>query len=288
MQITTADVLGGRVRILESGEGGADPVLLIHGVGGWAENWRTTLDAIAACGRRGIAPDLPGFGESSAAPRAAYFDPDGAFYARFVLGLLDRLGVARAHIVGHSLGGAIAYISAVTAPERFASLTLVAGGGLGVEVPLSFRIATLPGAAMLAGLDRRRYARAALESCFYDTRSIPATLLREADFYGARSLPESIAVLRAGVTLRGVKRSLREAWLRRASRFKGPVLIIWGTADRVLPASNAAAAARLFPGAEVRMIERAGHLVMVEQAEAFARSLLPFLDRSGSAVARTA
>ena len=282
------EVLGSGVRVLESGDPAADPVLLIHGVGGWAENWRSTLDALAASGRRGIAPDLPGFGESAGVTRARYFDPAGAFYERFVFGLLDRLGIARAHVVGHSLGGAIAYIAAVSSPDRVASLTLVAGGGLGIEVPLSFRIATLPGAAMLARLDPRGYARTALVSCFYDPASIPASLLREADVYGARSLPESIAVLRAGVTLRGVKRALREAWLRRASRFSGPVLVVWGREDRVLPAANAAAAAELFPGAEVRMIERAGHLVMVEQAELFARSLLPFLDRSGSAVARTA
>ncbi len=284
MRTSTLDLLGGRVRILESGDPTADPVLLIHGVGGWAETWRATLDAIARSGRRAIAPDLPGFGQSTAVPGAPYFDPAGPFYARFVFGLLDRLGVPRAHVVGHSLGGAIAYIVAVSSPERVASLALVAGGGLGMELPLSLRIATLPGAAILARLDRRGHARMALESCFYDAASIPATLLHEADLYGARSLLESISVLRAGVSLRGTKRALRETWLRRASRYAGPVLVVWGSADRVLPPANATAAAALFPGAEVRLIERAGHLVMVERAEAFAHCLLPFLDRAGRAV----
>ncbi|MDP9265567.1 MAG: alpha/beta fold hydrolase [Chloroflexota bacterium] len=278
MRASTIDVLGGRVRVLECGDASADPVLLIHGVGGWAETWRAALGAIARSGRWAIAPDLPGFGESTAIARARYFDPADPSYARFVFALLDALGVARAHVVGHSLGGAIAYIAAVTSPERVASLALVASGGLGTELPLSLRLATLPGALIFARLDRRRYARAVLESCFYDSASIPQTLLEEADLYGAGSLPESISVLRAGVSLRGVKRRLRDAWMRQAPRYPGPVLVVWGAADRVLPPANAAAAAPLFPGAEVRMIERAGHLVMVERPGAFAQILLPFLD----------
>src|SRR5436190_16824978 len=132
---STITVMGRRARVLTSGDGArGDPVLLIHGVGGWAENWREVMEPIAATGRRAIAVDLPGFGESEAPGRVSYFGPEGAFYPRFMRELLDALGIAQAHIVGNSMGGAVAYMTAVTTPERTRSLSLVASGGLGSDI----------------------------------------------------------------------------------------------------------------------------------------------------------
>src|SRR2546428_1814139 len=110
----TISVLGLRTRVLEanSGAGGQRPptrdaIVLVHGVGGWAENWRAVMPPLAATGRRVIAVDLPGFGESQRPGRVSYFGPDGAFYTRFVLAAMDALGIEHAHLVGNSLGGAI-------------------------------------------------------------------------------------------------------------------------------------------------------------------------------------
>src|SRR5437879_10537583 len=120
-----------RTRVLfEYGCNCREPIVLVHGVGGLAENCRPVMPALASTGRQVIALDLPGFGQSEAPRRVRYFGPEEAFYPRFVIAAMDALGVRRAHIAGQSMGGAIAYMAAVSAPERARSLVLVAPGGL--------------------------------------------------------------------------------------------------------------------------------------------------------------
>ncbi|MGH2499921.1 MAG: alpha/beta fold hydrolase, partial [Candidatus Limnocylindria bacterium] len=136
MEVRTISVAGARVRVLALGDGARrDAALCIHGVGGWAENWRETLPAIAATGRRAFAVDLPGFGESAAVRGARYFDAARPFYATFVGEVIDALGLPRVHLVGHSLGGAVAFMGAAARPDRVRSLTLVAPAGLGDAIP---------------------------------------------------------------------------------------------------------------------------------------------------------
>ena len=287
VRATTIQVMGLRTRLLVAGEEAArDPVLLIHGVGGWAENWREVMEPIAASGRRAIAVDLPGFGESERARRPRHFDPHEPFYAHFITATLDALGAPAAHLVGNSMGGAVAYMTAVTSPERSRSLTLVASGGLGTDIALFLRLATLPGAITLARIfGRPGHGREVLRTCFFDPARIPATLYDEAERYGFASYPEFVRALRSGVTVRGVRPSLRSAWLDRAERYRGPVLVVWGREDAVLPIHHLEDAKSVFPQAEVRIIERCGHLPMVEQTTAFLDALLPFLARADTAVA---
>src|SRR2546423_7704852 len=158
MESRTIKVLGLRTRVLEENAGSArgDPVLLVHGVGGWAENWRAVMPALAASERRVVALDLPGFGASARPGRVRYFSGGNAFYPRFVIGAMDALGMPRAHLGGHSMGGAIVAMTAVTASERAQSMILVAPGGFGREVALYLRLCALPGMALLARLPRSR------------------------------------------------------------------------------------------------------------------------------------
>lgn len=281
-------VLGLRTRVIESDGGRAgDPLVLIHGVGGWAENFRPVMKPLAATGRRVVALDLPGFGESER-PRAKvkYFGPDDAFYPRFVIAAMDALGIERAHLVGNSMGGAVAYMTAVTAPERTRSLVLAAAGGIGLDVAFFLRACAFPGFGLIARLPRSpRTARRVLATCFHDPARIPEEMLREAERYGGASFPEFVRALAAGVGLRGVRRDLRDAWIARADRFSGPVLVLWGREDRVLPVTHVDAIHAVVPRAEVRIIERCGHLPMAERPEEFLAATLPFLDRAEKALA---
>jgi len=277
--------MGLRTRVLEEGESTrGDPVLLIHGVGGWAENWREVMGPIARTGRRAIAIDLPGFGESEAPGRVSHFGPRDAFYPLFLVALMDALGIERAHIVGNSMGGAVAYTAAVTAPDRVRSLVFVAGGGVGTEVALFLRICTLPGFPLLArAFGRRSQAREVLRTCFHDPRRIPETMYAEADRYGYASFGEFVRALSSGVTIRGVKPGVRGHWLAQKDRYQGPALAIWGREDAVLPVAHAYEVPKLVPRAELRVIENCGHMPMVECTEEFLAALLPFLDRAEGA-----
>jgi pimeloyl-ACP methyl ester carboxylesterase len=263
MESRTITVEGLRTRVLvEDGPSALrEPILLIHGVGGWAENWRPVMGALAATGRQVIALDLPGFGQSERPRRVRYFGPDEAFYPRFVIAAMDVLGIERAHIAGNSMGGAVAYMTAVTAPTRTRSLILVAPGGLGRDVAFFLR------------------------ACFYDAGRITPELYAEAERYGSSSFPEFVRALSAGVGIRGVRRSLRDAWVARASLYAGPALVVWGREDFVLPLRHLADVHATLPQAQVALIERCGHMPQAERPEEFLAATLPFLERAEQAAA---
>lgn len=289
MEQRTIRVDGLRVRVVEASprDERDDPVLMIHGLGGWAENWRALMPAVAASGRRAIAVDLPGFGESERLRASRYFDPDEPSYARFVAAALDALGIPEAHVAGHSLGGAVAYTAAVTSPERVRSLTLVAPGGLAREVIRELRLLTLPGMELLARLRRSpAITRQVLYSCFHDPARCPEDVVAEALRYGAPAAPEMVRALRSAVSFRhGLRDDVRLRWIERAPRYRGPSLVVWGMDDRVIPASAAEEARRITPDAEVVLIPSCGHLVMIERPREMLDAFLPFLDRAAVAVA---
>ena len=281
------NVMGLRTRVLEEGDaGGGDAVVMIHGVGGWAENWREVMSPIAHTGRHAIAFDLPGFGETDPPGDVAHFGPRDPFYPRFVGALLDELGIRWAHLIGNSMGGAVAYTAAVSQPERTRSLALVAGGGVGTDVAFFLRLCTLPGVTTLSRVfGRPEQARDVLRTCFYDARRIPVSLYDEAERYGFPSFGEFVRALRSGVTIFGVRQAVREHWVALASRYAGPVIVIWGREDRVLPVEHAAEAENVMPRARVELIDACGHLPQVERTDAFLAALLPFLDRAEAAAA---
>jgi pyruvate dehydrogenase E2 component (dihydrolipoamide acetyltransferase) len=279
MRTSTIAAAGSRIRVIEDGAG-EHAVLFVHGVGGWAENWSETIERVAATGRRAIAFDLPGFGDSTKVDGARYFDPGEPFYPAVVHAVSRALGLERPHLVGHSLGGGIAAVTAVVHPDAWRSVTLVAPGGFGPDIALFLRVFSLPFLGVTTWLPRPASAgRAVLESCFHDRAKIPAHLYEESARYD-RTYPETLRVMRAVATFRGVRRSLRESWLARAGEYRGPVLVVWGRQDGIIPASHVKALQETYPNAELRVIENAGHLVMPEQPDAFAAVLLPFLDRA--------
>jgi pimeloyl-ACP methyl ester carboxylesterase len=288
MEPRTITVEGLRTRVLvEEGSGAVrEPIVLIHGVGGWAENWRPVIAALASTGRRVIALDLPGFGQSERPRRVRYFGPEEAFYPRFVIAAMDVLGIDRAHIAGNSMGGAVAYMTAVTAPTRTRSLVLVAPGGLGRDVAFFLRACSLPGFGLVARLPRpRSAAREVLRTCFYDAGRITPELYEEAERYGNSSFPEFVRALSAGVGIRGVRRSLRDAWVARSSLYTGPALVVWGREDFVLPLRHLADVHATLPQAQVALIERCGHMPQAERPEEFLAATLPFLERAEEAAA---
>ena len=288
MRTSTVAAAGSRIRVIEDGAG-EHAVLFVHGVGGWAENWSETIERVAASGRRAIAFDLPGFGASTRVDGARYFDPREPFYPAVVHAVSRALGLERPHLVGHSLGGGIAAVTAVVHPDAWRSLTLVAPGGFGPDIALLFRVFSLPFLGVTTWLPRPPSAgRAVLESCFHDRAKIPAHLYEENARYD-RTYAETLRVMRSVATFRGVRPSLREAWLARAGEYGGPVQVVWGRQDGIIPASHVKALRETYPNAELRVIEDAGHLVMPEQPDAFAAVLLPFLERAerGPAAART-
>lgn len=267
---------GVRARVIEEGAG--EPVLLVHGVGGWAENWTYTLPALASAGLRAIACDLPGFGESQRAARARYFDPQDPFYARFIGELLDALALERIHLVGHSLGGAVATVTAICFSARIRRLVLVAPGGFGEELIFAFRLTSLPVAQLVARLLPTIFVRSTVEANFADPSRAPAWVFEQAERYArAGGAVEFTRVMGQVATLRGQREDVRSAWYARAPELRMPTLVLWGRRDAILPVSQARQVKTRVPQAEVRIIEDAGHLVQIERPDEFNAALLGFL-----------
>jgi pimeloyl-ACP methyl ester carboxylesterase len=109
----------GRISTLSAGTG--DPVICLHGLGGTKASFLPTAAALADS-HRVIAMDFPGFGESGKPLRAAY---DAPFFADSVIGLLDELGIERAHLVGNSMGGRVAIEVGLRHPARVRRLALL-------------------------------------------------------------------------------------------------------------------------------------------------------------------
>jgi len=243
------EVGGLRVRYARRGAEQGVPVLFLHGFGGDLDNWLFNIDVIGEFAPV-IALDLPGHGQSTPRlPGAALAD-----LAVFVERFLDAIEVPRAHVVGHSLGAAIAARLALDAPARVASLALLNGAGLGPEINAAY-IEGFVGAAS------RRELKPVVEQLFANPELVSRQLLDDLLKYKRLDgVAELLAQLGAAQFGGGRQAEQPGRELARAGK---PVLVVWGREDRIIPAEHAANAP---PGATVHVFDGAGHMVMMEKA----------------------
>ena len=256
-------------------EGRGPAIVLLHGLGGFGESWRKTIDVLAESADV-LAVDLPGYG-LSAKPRTRY---DLEFFTRVLHGFLEATGVGHVSLVGHSLGGAVAVTYALTHPARVDRLALVSAVVPGFDYQPSwlYRLATVRGLAEAAALCARRpMYRAAIARCFH----VP--MAREIDAlvdwsYAARTCWDAKAAYLA--TLRDVRADFagRAAAYRRVAGTLGlPVLLVHGRQDPVVGATHCANVAKGFPRASVRWVDACGHFPQIEHADTVNRWLEEFL-----------
>jgi pimeloyl-ACP methyl ester carboxylesterase len=273
------DVAGCETYVAEGGSG--PPVFLIHGWGDTADCWRRAVPPLAR-GHRVLAVDVPPFGRSGQPPLTTgqgLID----FYQGFFPDLFRALGVREAAVVGHSLGGAIALHIALDHPELAARLALVAPAGLGNAPPRWWHAVAgtyVPWPALL-GIPTpfsRLAVRAGVRSflgqrLFYDPRRLRDAVDHLVDLHGGRR--ELAALLANGRALmEGYTGKLLDRVRRELDR---PVLIVWGAADGLVPASHAEAFAAAVPRAEVHVLEHCGHYPQIERPTLFNRLLAGFL-----------
>jgi pimeloyl-ACP methyl ester carboxylesterase len=238
--------------------GGDGPtVLLIHGIGGDWRTWEPVLDGLARQ-HRVVAVDLPGHGGSA---KGAGDYSLGAL-ASALRDLGGALGIERATVVGHSLGGGVAMQFAYQFPERCERLVLVSSGGLGPDVGLVLRLATLPGSELFLLLTAPA-ARSLINLAASAGRALGIRPAADAEFY-ARTFatladPETRAAFLG--TLRGVvgtRGQLVDARDRLYLAEHMPTLIVWGEHDAVLPVDHGHAAQEAMPGIRLEIFKDAG------------------------------
>lgn len=238
----------GRLRYAKRGDGEPN-VILIHGFGGDLDNWLFNIDALAEAATV-HALDLPGHGQSAKQVKEASLKG----LSEAVTGFMDALGIENAHLVGHSMGGAIAARTALDQPGRVASITLIGSAGLGQEINSGYTDGFVTATS-------RRDLKPVLEQLFHD----PATVTRQLvdDLLKYKRLDGVDDALRAlaGALFAGGRQSAVLAEALKAA--DTPVLVVWGESDRVIPAAHARA---LGERARVEVIGEAGHMVQMEKA----------------------
>ena len=250
-------------------------VVLIHGVGRFLEEWLPSFDALAAH-YRVYALDLPGHGHTDKPLSVSYRLVD---LARFVNEFVGALDIDQAHVVGHSLGGGIALQLTLQFPEAVNKLVLVCSAGLGKEVILVLRIATVPLLGEILTRPSLNGTRRLLKEFVKD----PAFLTD--DFvdlsYRMAALPGAqqavLKTLRSAGNLFGQRDDTYRPIVDNIGSIKNPILMIWGRQDRVLPIAHGQAAVTRLPNARLKILEDCGHLPMLEKTQRFNESILDFL-----------
>ena len=276
--VETIELHGNEVSYLRAGEG--PPILLLHGIAGSFETWAPLIPALSRH-HTVIAPDMLGHG-CSAKPRGDY--SLGA-YAAGARDLLLALGHESATVVGHSLGGGVAMQFAYQFPAHTDRLALVSSGGLGEEVNVILRAATLPGSELVLPLITKAWVTGTGRTIagWLDAIGLqPSPDVTEvARGYASLADPQARAAFihtaRSVIDHRGQRVDARDRLYLADSV---PSLIVWGERDRIIPSWHGERAAELMPGSRLELFERSGHFPHLDQPTRFARVLNSFMDET--------
>jgi pimeloyl-ACP methyl ester carboxylesterase len=272
------ELYGRRVIYRVAGEG--PPVVLIHGMLNSSSHWRAVALSLAA-DHTVIAPDLIGHGDS-AAPRGDY--SLGA-HAASIRDLLAAIGVDRASIVGHSLGGGVAMQFFYQFPQRVERLALISSGGLGRDVSPLLRSAALPGVSALLSATIRPRVIAGLSGAGsrLRERGMNTGVQLQAIARALRPLENADArhaflhTLRSVIDVHGQRVSATD---RLGLLANVPTLIVWGERDRTIPLEHGRLAHEAIAGSRFATLPRAAHFPHLEDPDGLAHVLADFLHSS--------
>ncbi len=262
---------GVRSPFIESGPRNAEEaVVFVHGNPGSSEDWRDLVGRVGAFARA-VAPDMPGFGK---ADRPKDFDYTVEGYARHLDGVLNHLGVRRAHLVLHDFGGPWGLAWAAAHPERLASVTLINIGLMpGYRWHYLARIWRTPFLGELFFATTTRFAFG-LSLKHGNPRGLPKAFVdrmyHDMDWGMKRAV---LRLYRGADDPGGLAAALGETF----RSLDVPALVIWGARDPYVPVRYAEGQREFFPGAKIVVLERSGHWPFADDPEAVAGALVPFL-----------
>jgi pimeloyl-ACP methyl ester carboxylesterase len=269
------EIRGQVVHLRDEGpRGDPEPIVLVHGTGSSLHTWEGWVRALKPA-RRVVTFDLPGFGLTGPFDGAyARDDYRGATYARFVVDLLDHLRIPRAVLGGNSLGGEVAWRTAVLAPSRVTRLVLVDPAGADFvpqSLPVGFLVARTPVLNRLAEwMLPREVVQSSVENVYGDPGRVTEELverhyqltLREGN---RRALRIRMGQLEPGVGIEGLK------------TIAVPTLILWGGRDRLIPPEVSQVFVQGIGGSRLVTFPALGHVPHEEDPSATVAEVQGFL-----------
>ncbi len=257
----TVEVNGKEIQYLKIGEG-EPPLILLHGFGGDINIWVFNQENLAAS-RTVYALDLPGHGGSS----KDVGEGDLNSFAETVAGFMDEMGIEKAHLFGHSMGGAVACSFALAHPNRVESLILAASAGLGEEINGDY----IEG---FIAANKRRDMKNVLQLLFADPELVTRQLVNdELRFKRMDGVDEALRAIADKLFPDGKQTDVPDL-----SGVEVPILAIWGREDQVIPASHTE---NLPDHARVEILDNSGHMPQMESAGKTNRLVGEFLDGEG-------
>ena len=260
-------VAGIRLHLRDTGPRDAPAVILLHGFGSSLHTWQPWAELLSI-NSRVIRYDLPGFGLTGPDPSGDYSDPRGV---AILAALMDELGIARASLVGNSMGGKLAWIFAAEHPDRVERLVLIAPDGFaspGFDYGKKARIP--PAVRLLPFVLPRMLLRSSLAPAYGDRRKLTSGMVtRYRDLMLAPGNRRAMIARMQQVRLEDPRLRLQA--------IKTPTLLLWGEKDAMIPPANAQDYLRSMPNATLVALPGLGH-VPFEEAPALALApVLSFL-----------
>ncbi len=277
----SADVHGIKINYYEAGSatelGGGLPLVMLHGGGPGASSWSNFGPALPGFAEkfRTILIDQPGFGGSDKP------EVEGNYYrhaAKYVIGLLDQLGIDRVHLLGNSLGGGTAMRLALEHPDRVGRLILMGPGGLSLNL---FHADPTEGVKRLMEFNMSPTKESLKDfiSTMVVNQDLVTDELVEARFADATAPGAREAMMSMGMSFYNPE-SFEDGMLwREAHRLRKHTLLTWGREDRVNPLDGAMVALKLIPKAQLHVFPNCGHWAQIEAAEEFLEVSAQFLSR---------
>lgn len=256
------------VRYRTAGNSGS-AVVLIHGIACSVQEWERNIESLSRQ-HRVFALDLLGFGLTD---KPANEDYSLDRLARFILEFMTALDLRQAHLCGNSLGGRLALLCALKAPERILSTVLLDPAGIARRGTLAeFRLATLPVLGELFTYPTAPGTRMLWRKAFHDpapfvSDELVARKLALARLPGAQSA--FLKTLRDFVDVFGFRPETVAALQAALPQIHAPCLVIWGENDRFVPPRHAQVLLQKLPEVDVQIWEQCGHVPQIEQAERF-------------------
>jgi pimeloyl-ACP methyl ester carboxylesterase len=271
------EVAGIRLRVRDTGPRGAPAVILLHGFGASLDTWEPWA-LVLSKHYRVVRFDLPGFGLTGPDPARDYSDQRTVV---ILAALMDRLGVAKASLIGNSLGGKIAWNFAVDEPTRVETLVLISPDGFASPGFEYGKKPQLPAVLKLLPYTMPKFMlRMNLAVAYADPKHLSdAVLTRYADMMRAPGDRGAMLDRMGQVMLQDPAPLLR--------RITAPTLLLWGEKDGMIPFSNAEDYLRDIPGSKLVALPDLGHVPFEEEPETSLRPVVAFLAADGNYSSRS-
>lgn len=269
--VTSQDMVrvdGLDVHYKDTGPKDAPVVLLLHGFGSSLQTWDVWAAQLEK-DYRVIRLDLPGFGLTGPSPLHDYSESgDLATLTHFV----DQLGVASYSIIGHSMGGKMAWNLAAADAKRVNALVLIAPDGFPEAKDIGTKPYAVPGIMGMMKFCLPKYlVRKSIEPAFFDPNALSDSLVDR--YYDLLRAPG----VRAAILERANQTTYTDP-VPRLMKITAPTLLIWGEKDRMIPSSNAQSYAKVLPSSKTVLLPNLGHLVQEEQPELALTHVTDFLN----------